>query len=108
MSPSNSAQLRPVPVAALGMYVSASLGAHLKTIERQIPLRARYENFIGGKWVTPVKGGYFDNISPTTRQVICQIARSPAIPAKATLSWAIDRLAPVRHSALARASSWDF
>jgi aldehyde dehydrogenase len=80
MSPSYSAQLRPVPapVAEQGMYVSASLGAHLKTIERQIPLRARYENFIGGKWVAPVKRGYFDNISPTTGQVICQIARSQA------------------------------
>jgi aldehyde dehydrogenase len=78
MSPSNSAQLRaaPAPVAYKGMHLSASLDAHLKTIERKIPLRARYENFIGGKWVAPVKGGYFDNLSPTTGQVICQIARS--------------------------------
>ena len=57
---------------------SASFTAHLKTIERKIPLRSRYENFIGGRWVAPVKGGYFDNISPTTGQVICQIARSQA------------------------------
>src|SRR6202021_3112488 len=57
---------------------SASFAAHLKTLERKIPLRSRYENFIGGEWVAPVKGGYFDNISPTTGQVICQIARSQA------------------------------
>src|SRR6202140_5614428 len=57
---------------------SASFAAHLKTIERKIPLHSRYENFIGGEWVAPVKGGYFDNISPTTGQVICQIARSQA------------------------------
>jgi aldehyde dehydrogenase len=46
--------------------------------ERKIRLRARYENFIGGEWVAPLKGGYFENLSPTTGQVICQIARSQA------------------------------
>ena len=80
MSPSNSAQLRHAPAAltAKAMRLSASLTAHLRTIERKIPLHARYENFIAGKWIAPVKGGYFDNISPTTGQVICQIARSQA------------------------------
>ncbi len=56
---------------------STSFSKHLKGLERKIPLRARYENFIGGKWVAPVKGGYFDNVSPTTGQVICQIAALP-------------------------------
>ena len=60
------------------MNLSASLAAHLKTLPRSIALRGRYENFIGGKWVAPVKGGYFDNISPTTGQVVCKIARSQA------------------------------
>src|ERR1700736_6940167 len=57
---------------------SASFAAHLKTLERKIPLRARYANFMGGKWLAPVKGGYFDNVSPTTGQVICQVPRSQA------------------------------
>jgi aldehyde dehydrogenase len=80
VSPANSAQLRQpsAPAAASSMHLSASLAAHLKTLERTIPLRARYENFVGGKWVAPIKGSYFDNISPTTGQVICQIARSQA------------------------------
>jgi aldehyde dehydrogenase len=60
------------------MNQSASFAAHLKTLTRTLPLRGRYENFIGGKWVAPVKGGYFENVSPTTGQVICQIARSQA------------------------------
>jgi aldehyde dehydrogenase len=60
------------------LHRSASFAAHLKSLERTIPLHGRYENFIGGRWVAPVKGGYFDNISPTTGQVICQIARSQA------------------------------
>jgi aldehyde dehydrogenase len=64
--------------AASPMYRSASFAAHLKSLERTIPLHGRYENFIGGRWVAPAKGAYFDNLSPTTGQVICQIARSQA------------------------------
>jgi aldehyde dehydrogenase len=60
------------------LHSSSSFAAHIKTLKKTIPLRARYENFIGGKWVAPVKNGYFDNVSPTTGQVICQIARSQA------------------------------
>src|SRR5450631_3620633 len=75
-----SAQVRPTSSAQDSSPIkeSSSFTAHLKTIERKIPLRARYENFIGGKWVAPVKGAYFDNVSPTTGQVICKIARSQA------------------------------
>jgi aldehyde dehydrogenase len=60
------------------MNQSASFAAHLKTLERTLPLRNRYGNLIGGKWVEPVKGGYFDNVSPTTGKVICQVPRSQA------------------------------
>ena len=75
----NSALVRPAGDGSSGgMRESASFTAHLKTLERKVPLRGRYENFIGGKWVSPVKGAYFDNISPTTGQVICQIPRSQA------------------------------
>jgi aldehyde dehydrogenase len=41
-------------------------------------IRDRYENFIGGAWVAPAKGEYFDNISPITGQVVCQVARGTA------------------------------
>jgi aldehyde dehydrogenase len=36
----------------------------------------RYDNFIGGKWVAPVKGNYFDNTSPIDGKVFTQVARS--------------------------------
>ena len=39
---------------------------------------ARYDNYIGGKWVPPVKGQYFQNISPVDGQAFCEIARSTA------------------------------
>jgi aldehyde dehydrogenase len=40
------------------------------------PYKAKYENYIGGKWVAPVDGKYFDNVSPLTGKTFCQIARS--------------------------------
>ena len=42
------------------------------------PFSARYENFIGGQWVAPVAGRYFENTSPVTGRVICEVARSDA------------------------------
>nr|WP_193177918.1 aldehyde dehydrogenase [Oricola nitratireducens] len=42
------------------------------------PFKSRYENFIGGKFVAPVNGRYFENTTPITGQVICEIARSDA------------------------------
>ncbi|WP_319557361.1 aldehyde dehydrogenase family protein [Thiomicrorhabdus sp.] len=41
-----------------------------------INFKQRYENFIGGKWVAPVDGEYFDNISPVNGKPFCQIPRS--------------------------------
>ena len=43
-----------------------------------VTLKKRYDNYIGGKWSPPVSGEYFDNITPVTGQVMCQIARSKA------------------------------
>src|SRR5246127_5148410 len=37
---------------------------------------ARYENFIGGQWVAPVGGRYFENPTPVTGQTFCEVARS--------------------------------
>ena len=36
----------------------------------------RYENYIGGEWVAPVQGRYFENSSPITGEVFCEVARS--------------------------------
>ena len=50
----------------------------IETLNARVALRSRYDNYIGGKWVAPVAGAYFDNISPITGKPICQIARSQA------------------------------
>ncbi|MEZ5681800.1 MAG: aldehyde dehydrogenase [Erythrobacter sp.] len=41
-------------------------------------IKDKFDNFIGGKWVAPVKGQYFDNISPVTGKPVCQVARGSA------------------------------
>ncbi len=40
--------------------------------------KPRYDNYIGGQWVAPSAGRYFENTSPVTGQVLCEIARSDA------------------------------
>src|SRR5579872_3448015 len=42
------------------------------------PFAECYDNFIGGKWVVPRSGKYFDNVSPVTGHAVCKIARSDA------------------------------
>jgi aldehyde dehydrogenase len=43
-----------------------------------VPFKKRYGNFIGGKWVEPSGGQYFENITPVTGRVFCEIPRSTA------------------------------
>jgi aldehyde dehydrogenase len=38
--------------------------------------KERYENFINNEWVSPIKGEYFDNISPVDGQTFTKVARS--------------------------------
>jgi aldehyde dehydrogenase len=41
-----------------------------------VSVESRYGNFIGGEWVPPVSGKYFENITPVTGQPFTEIARS--------------------------------
>jgi len=42
------------------------------------PFKRRYDNFIGGSFVPPVKGEYFANVSPVIGQLFTEVARSTA------------------------------
>src|SRR5690242_21717284 len=44
----------------------------------KITFKRRYQNFIGGRWVEPVKGQYFENVSPVTGKPFCEVPRSDA------------------------------
>lgn len=41
-----------------------------------VHFKSQYQNFIGGKWLPPVDGAYFENKSPVNGQVFCEIPRS--------------------------------
>ncbi|MCW2317570.1 aldehyde dehydrogenase [Rhodoblastus acidophilus] len=41
-------------------------------------IKSKFDNFIGGQWLAPVKGQYFDNLSPISGQVLCKVPRSTA------------------------------
>ncbi len=38
--------------------------------------KSSYDNFIGGKWTPPVRGEYFENISPVDGKAFTEVARS--------------------------------
>jgi aldehyde dehydrogenase len=44
------------------------------TVGSIVPLKSRYENFIGGEWVKPLKGTYAEDLAPATG---LPIAESP-------------------------------
>ncbi len=94
----------------------------------KVAFKNRYDNFIGGQWVAPVKGRYFPDITPVTGQPFCEVARSTAEDIEKALDaahaakdkWrdtpAAERAAVLRHiadrmednlEALAVAETWD-
>ncbi|MCV7541930.1 aldehyde dehydrogenase [Micrococcus sp. 093350064-1] len=44
----------------------------------KVEFKPRYEHFIGGEWTPPVKGQYFENVTPVTGKVFCEVARGTA------------------------------
>jgi len=47
--------------------------------------KPRYDNYIGGQWVAPRSGQYFDNTTPITGRVLTSVARSNAEDVEAAL-----------------------
>ena len=43
-----------------------------------VTVDSQYDNFIGGKWVPPVEGRYFDDFAPSSGEVFTRVARSGA------------------------------
>ena len=50
----------------------------IERIKETLKFRDRYDNFIGGKWVKPQDGSYFDNITPISGTKLGSVARSKA------------------------------
>jgi aldehyde dehydrogenase len=56
-----------------------------------LQLKKRYGNYIAGEWMTPLSQSYFENTSPITGKVLCEIPRSNAAD--------IDRALDAAHAA---------
>jgi aldehyde dehydrogenase len=56
----------------------------------KVTFKPRYEHWIGGQWVAPVKGQYFENISPVNGKPFTEVARGTAedIDAALDAAWA--------------------
>jgi aldehyde dehydrogenase len=48
----------------------------MANLQPGFPLKSRYANYIGGQWVPPVNGRYFENVTPITGKPLCEIPRS--------------------------------
>ncbi|MGB3181018.1 MAG: aldehyde dehydrogenase family protein [Cyclobacteriaceae bacterium] len=55
--------------------MDAAIESQKSTIQKP-KFRDQYENFIGGEWVPPTNGEYFDNISPVDGAAFTRIPRS--------------------------------
>ncbi len=56
--------------------INISPSLETKHLEVAYPFKAKYGNYINGEFVEPKSGQYFENCSPITGEVICEIARS--------------------------------
>ena len=52
--------------------------AEMQFLGTNYPYKTQYNNFIGGEWVAPLDGEYFDNISPITGLPFTSVPRSKA------------------------------
>ncbi|ACC39240.1 MULTISPECIES: acetaldehyde dehydrogenase ExaC [Mycobacterium ulcerans group] len=67
---------------------------------------SRYGNFIGGEWVAPARGRYFEDLTPVTGQPFCEIPRSDeadvemALDAAHAAAPAWGKMAPAERAAI--------
>jgi len=58
--------------------MATATALHPGKLSETVSFRPRYGNYIGGKWVEPASGQYFENVTPVTVKVFCEIPRSNA------------------------------
>jgi aldehyde dehydrogenase len=59
-----------------------------------VSVKSRYGHYIGGEWVEPVKGAYFENITPVTGQAFTEVGRGTAEDIEAALDAAHEAAGP--------------
>ena len=66
--------------------------------------KAQYENFIGGEWIAPTSGQYFDNLSPVDGQILTRVPRSNAADVEAAVLAANKAFQSYKHTSVAQRS----
>lgn len=41
-----------------------------------VTFKTKYDNYINGEWIAPANNQYFENVTPVTGEVFCEVARS--------------------------------
>lgn len=67
--------------------------------------KEQFENFIGGEWVAPTSGEYFDNISPVDGEVLTRIPRSNTADVDAAVAAAQKAFDTFKHSSVIERST---
>jgi aldehyde dehydrogenase len=67
--------------------------------------KAQYENFIGGEWVAPTSGEYFDNISPVDGEILTRIPRSNEADVEAAIFAADKAFQSFKHTSVVERSN---
>jgi aldehyde dehydrogenase len=58
--------------------MATATALHPGKLSETVSFRPRYGNYIGGRWVEPASGQYFENVTPVTGKTFCEIPRSNA------------------------------
>lgn len=66
--------------------------------------KAQYENFIGGEWIAPISGQYFDNLSPVDGKVLTKVPRSNEADVEAAVNAADKAFQSYKHTTVAQRS----
>ena len=67
--------------------------------------KAQYENFIGGEWLAPTSGEYFDNISPVDGKLLTKIPRSNEADVEAAILAANKAFQSFKHTSVLERSN---
>ena len=67
--------------------------------------KPQYENFIGGEWVAPKSGEYFDNISPVDGELLTRIPRSNEADVEAAILAADKAFKSFKHTSVVERSN---
>ena len=67
--------------------------------------KEQFENFIGGEWVAPLSGEYFDNISPVDGEVLTRIPRSNEADVDLAVAAGVKAFESYKHSTVVERST---